>query len=71
MIPCIAGYGIKKLFNIVTIKCQVRRNKLSYGHGGKLNILHKSRIAHNMSCIDMRDEGGLIWTSRIVVFFVV
>ena len=38
VIPYIAGYGIKKLFNRVTIKCQACRNKSSYGHGNKLKF---------------------------------
>ena len=68
IIPYVAGHGIKKLFDKVTIKCHVCTNKLSYGLGHTINLSVKSRISYNISCVDVRDEGGLMWTSRIVVF---
>ena len=68
IITYVAGHRNKKLFDKVTIKCHACANKLSYGHGRTINLLVKSRISYNMSCICMRDEGGLRWLSRIVIF---
>ena len=67
IIPCIAGFGVKKLFGKVTIKCRLCTNALSHGHGRTINALAKSAITCNAHCINMRDEGGLMWPSHVAV----
>ena len=42
-------------------------NKITQGHGYELNSSFKSIIGHNTLYIELRDEGGLIWPSRIAV----
>ena len=62
--PHIAGYGVKKLFHRVSVKCQVCANKLSCSCN--LNQMRKIGISCNIEHIDLRDEGGLLWPSKIV-----
>ena len=65
--PCIAGYVVKKLLGNSPIKWKAFLNKITCGHGFKLNSSFKSIIPHNPLHIELRDEGALIWPSRIVV----
>ena len=42
--------------------------KLSPGKERGLNEVDKEGMPHEKSCIESRDEGGLIWPSKIAVF---
>ena len=65
--PCIAGYGVKKLLSKKEINCKAYINKITYGYGFELTPSEKKSIAHDVTCIDFRDKGGLRWPSRLVV----
>ena len=67
IILCIEDYGINKLLRNRPIKCKMCLNKITCRHGYELNSSFKSIIAHSTLYIELRDEGDLIWPSRIVV----
>jgi len=63
--PYIAGFGLKKLFKKSNPKCNTCRNKLTYGHD--TSDERKKSVGYNILFMNLRDKGGLIWPSKIVV----
>lgn len=63
--PCIAAYGVKKLINRMPIKCIECLNTVS--HGWNIANNDKLFVEHNISHIELRDDGGLIWPSKIII----
>ena len=63
--PCIAGHGLIILTKRTPIKSQQCINKSIYGKGYTLSYQSKSLIAYNTTYLELRDEGGLLWPSRI------
>ena len=63
--PCIAGYGVKKLMSRTPINCAEYLATVSY----RRNMTNDNKLfmEHNMSCLDLRDKGGLIWLSKLIV----
>ena len=65
IIPYIAGYGVKKLMNRTPIYCIECLNTVS--HGRNMTDNEKLFMEYNISYMELRDEGGLIWPSKIIV----
>ena len=62
----IAGFGIKKL-DRAPIKCRSWLNKLLHEQYYASHQEVKNWAQHNMHCVNLRDDEGLIWSSNIVV----
>ena len=65
IIPYIAGFGLKKLLNRIDLKCLTCSNKIIYGCN--LSNARINELPYNTTYIKLRDNGGLIWPSRIIV----
>ena len=63
IVPYITGYSIKKLINRMSIKCIECLNTVS--HRQNITDNGKMFIEYNISCMELRDEGGLIWSLKI------
>ena len=62
---CISRYGLKKLMNRNPIKYVTCINKLMLGCNISDNA--KTMTKYNKSCMEIRDEGGLMWPTEEIV----
>ena len=65
IVPHVAGHGLKKLFKRIPDKCLCCRIKLM--HGINIDGANKHSMSYDTSHIDLRDKGGLIWPSKLIV----
>ena len=64
--PCIAGCRLTKLMKRTPIKCHSCINKSIYGQGCTLSYQSKRLMSCNTTYLELRDEGGLLWPSKIM-----
>ena len=61
----IASFGLKKLFCKSYPHSNMRRKKLTYRYD--ISDKRKKSILCNIFFMSLRDKGGLVWLSKIVV----
>ena len=66
IIPYVAGFALKKLMDKCQINCTSCVSKMMHGRnlcGEKIKSL-----CYNTSCMEIRDEGGLLWPTKEIIF---